>query len=57
MPLTGVWVNEHKSVMAMSKYSVGSLGGTFRSLKELGTVRFARGQDGQRRTRSLPIGY
>jgi hypothetical protein len=32
MPLTGVWVNEHKSVMAMSKYSVGSLGGTFRSL-------------------------
>jgi Avidin family len=32
MPLTGVWVNEHKSVMVMSEDSEGRLGGTFRSL-------------------------
>lgn len=32
MPLTGVWVNEHKSVMVMSEDSDGRLGGTFRSL-------------------------
>jgi Avidin family len=32
MSLTGVWVNEHKSVMVMSEDSDGSLGGTFRSL-------------------------
>jgi hypothetical protein len=32
MPLTGVWVNEHKSVMVTSEDSVDSLGGTFRSL-------------------------
>ena len=32
MSLTGVWVNEHKSVMVMSEDSDGNLGGTFRSL-------------------------
>jgi hypothetical protein len=32
MPLTGVWVNEHKSVMVISEQQDGALTGTFRSL-------------------------
>ena len=32
MPLTGVWINEHKSVIVMSEDPDGTLGGTFRSL-------------------------
>jgi Avidin family len=32
MSLTGVWVNEHKSVMVMSEGSDGNLVGMFRSL-------------------------
>jgi hypothetical protein len=32
MALTGVWVNEHKSVMVISEHSDGGFTGTFRSL-------------------------
>jgi hypothetical protein len=32
MPLTGVWINEHKSMMVIAEESDGILSGTFRSL-------------------------
>jgi avidin family protein len=32
MPLTGVWVNEHKSIMVIAEDSDGGLTGTYRSL-------------------------
>jgi Avidin family len=32
MPLTGVWVNEHKSIMVIAEGFDGSLTGTYRSL-------------------------
>ena len=32
MPLTGVWLNEHKSIMVIDENSDGSLTGMFRSL-------------------------